>query len=57
MSRLRAKIKGVRYKLVSKSAEVVELADTPSRTADLDLPRNLLTEKQIAYGLLTYALA
>jgi hypothetical protein len=35
-------------------AEVVELADTPSATASLDLPGNLLTTKQIAYSSVTY---
>ena len=38
-------------------AEVVELADTPSATASLDLPGNLLTKKQIAYSSFTYVSA
>jgi len=37
-----------------QSAEVVELADTPSTTTNLDLPCNLLIEKQIPYSLFTY---
>jgi hypothetical protein len=32
-------------------------ANTPSRTPNLDLPRNLLTEKQLAYSLFTNASA
>ncbi len=38
-------------------AEVVELADTPSTTAHLDVPGNLLTTKQIPYSSFTCALA
>jgi hypothetical protein len=36
------------------SAEVVELADTPSTTTNLDIPCKLLIEKQIPYSFSTY---
>jgi hypothetical protein len=42
---------------ILQPAEVVELADTPSTTANLDVPGNLLTAKQIPFSSFTCALA